>query len=300
MEDAELINENRIPINAYSEAFLCHMGISRNYFRSPEEVPTFIGDDGQGGCLSFRLPRLVVGTLIEEFDMVTKPNCAAKPLWCAAKSKFASERGQIVTESNDRTRLQITRQVSLEPCSIWRVRTIIFAWVDIFAIEWRAVGEAGWRTKVALTKVCRLHAAMSNWNAGGQAVLWGSSDVCLARVKAEAVEELHEKKLLTLPAAHGMPPRALMPTGLLIPNSPVTFAQLQFSLSFPVSVTSWNLFALEKEIPVEGRTSPELMEYQLRRATMSPKDIKLLGKLEDAGNVAYQVCSSERSRCHNI
>ncbi|GJW08817.1 hypothetical protein Tco_1571240 [Tanacetum coccineum] len=57
MEDAELINENRIPINAYSEAFLCHMGISRNYFRSPEEVPTFIGDDGQGGCLSFRLPR---------------------------------------------------------------------------------------------------------------------------------------------------------------------------------------------------------------------------------------------------
>ncbi|GKB93089.1 hypothetical protein Tco_0979226 [Tanacetum coccineum] len=29
MEDAELINENRIPINAYSEAFLCHMGISR-------------------------------------------------------------------------------------------------------------------------------------------------------------------------------------------------------------------------------------------------------------------------------
>ncbi|GJT74853.1 hypothetical protein Tco_1041578, partial [Tanacetum coccineum] len=47
MEDAELINENRIPINAYSEAFLCHMGISRNYFQSLEEVPTFIGDDGR-------------------------------------------------------------------------------------------------------------------------------------------------------------------------------------------------------------------------------------------------------------
>ncbi|GJY88826.1 hypothetical protein Tco_0503454 [Tanacetum coccineum] len=58
VEDAELINENRIPINAYSEAFLCHMGISRNYFRSPEEVPTFIGDDGLGGCLSFRLPQM--------------------------------------------------------------------------------------------------------------------------------------------------------------------------------------------------------------------------------------------------
>ncbi|GJV55520.1 hypothetical protein Tco_1456525 [Tanacetum coccineum] len=47
MGDAKLINENRIPINVYSEAFLCYMGISRNYFQSPEEVPTFIGDDGQ-------------------------------------------------------------------------------------------------------------------------------------------------------------------------------------------------------------------------------------------------------------
>ncbi|GJU36183.1 hypothetical protein Tco_1184537 [Tanacetum coccineum] len=47
MEDAELINENHIPINAYSEAFLCHMGISHNYFQRPEEVPTFIGDDGR-------------------------------------------------------------------------------------------------------------------------------------------------------------------------------------------------------------------------------------------------------------
>ncbi|GJZ09729.1 ribonuclease H-like domain-containing protein [Tanacetum coccineum] len=60
IEDAELINENRIPINAYSEAFLCHMGISRNYFQRPEEVPTFIGEDGRGGCLSFLLPHLVV------------------------------------------------------------------------------------------------------------------------------------------------------------------------------------------------------------------------------------------------
>ncbi|GJW54900.1 hypothetical protein Tco_0098985 [Tanacetum coccineum] len=43
----ELINGESIPINAYSEAFLCHMGISRNYFQRPEEVPTFIGEDGR-------------------------------------------------------------------------------------------------------------------------------------------------------------------------------------------------------------------------------------------------------------
>nr|GEX13241.1 transposase (putative), gypsy type [Tanacetum cinerariifolium] len=47
VEDAELINENHVPINAYSEAFLCHMGLSRNYFHSPEELPTFISDDGR-------------------------------------------------------------------------------------------------------------------------------------------------------------------------------------------------------------------------------------------------------------
>ncbi|GJR82806.1 hypothetical protein Tco_0153591 [Tanacetum coccineum] len=47
MEDAELINENRIPFNTYSEAFLFHMVISRNYFQRPEEVPTFIGEDGR-------------------------------------------------------------------------------------------------------------------------------------------------------------------------------------------------------------------------------------------------------------
>ncbi|GJX53976.1 hypothetical protein Tco_0282345 [Tanacetum coccineum] len=35
-------------------------------------------------------------------------------------------------------------------------------------------------------------------------------------------------------------------------------------------------------------------------ATVSPKDSELLGKLEEAGNAAYQVGSSERSRCHSI
>ncbi|GJV76980.1 hypothetical protein Tco_1508564 [Tanacetum coccineum] len=72
VEDAELINDNRIPINAYSEAFLCHMGISRNYFQSLEEVPTFIGDDGWGGCLSFLLLRSVVVVHLNKPKLVTE------------------------------------------------------------------------------------------------------------------------------------------------------------------------------------------------------------------------------------
>ncbi|GKF20331.1 hypothetical protein Tco_0068969 [Tanacetum coccineum] len=35
-------------------------------------------------------------------------------------------------------------------------------------------------------------------------------------------------------------------------------------------------------------------------ATVSPKDSELLGKLEEARNDAYQVGSSEQSRCHSI
>ncbi|GJS84136.1 hypothetical protein Tco_0750677 [Tanacetum coccineum] len=84
-----LLNENRHPINAYSEAFLCHMGISRNYFQSPEEVPTFIGDDGQGGCLSFLLPRLVVPKLRDRTVLSPSREIFEEPLletqgvpWC--------------------------------------------------------------------------------------------------------------------------------------------------------------------------------------------------------------------------
>lgn len=52
-DDAEMINANRIPINSYREEFLVHMGISRNYFQGPDEVPNFLNEDNRGGCLSF-------------------------------------------------------------------------------------------------------------------------------------------------------------------------------------------------------------------------------------------------------
>jgi hypothetical protein len=45
VDDAETINANRIPINSYPEEFLVHMGISRNYFQSPDEVPTFLDEN---------------------------------------------------------------------------------------------------------------------------------------------------------------------------------------------------------------------------------------------------------------
>ena len=58
--DADTINTNRIPISAYPEEFLVHMGISRNYFQPETEVPTFLYEDGRGGCLSFILFFLIL------------------------------------------------------------------------------------------------------------------------------------------------------------------------------------------------------------------------------------------------
>ncbi|GKA65578.1 hypothetical protein Tco_0765285 [Tanacetum coccineum] len=55
----ELINENRIPINAYSTKPSMPQGISRNYSKAPRGSATFIGDDIQGrACMSFLSPSL--------------------------------------------------------------------------------------------------------------------------------------------------------------------------------------------------------------------------------------------------
>ncbi|GJT36457.1 hypothetical protein Tco_0926876 [Tanacetum coccineum] len=89
-----------------------------------------------------------------------------------------------------------------------------------------------------------------------------------------------------------------------------------------------NPFALEKEIPLKELLEAHAIRLAKKRgggvkgkailcgvgaahiprsdgvpvsvATMSPKGSELLGKLEEAGNAAYQVGSSERSRCHSI
>ena len=87
-----------------------------------------------------------------------------------------------------------------------------------------------------------------------------------------------------------------------------------------------NPFALEKEIPLKESLEAHAMRLAKKKgvkgkailcgvgaahiprfdgvpvsvATVSPKDSDLLEKLEEAGNAAYQVDSSERGRCHSI
>ena len=55
LADAQTIDANRIPINPYPEEFLVYMGLSRSYFGGADEMPTFIDEEGRGGCSSLSI-----------------------------------------------------------------------------------------------------------------------------------------------------------------------------------------------------------------------------------------------------
>ncbi|GJT42393.1 hypothetical protein Tco_0951108 [Tanacetum coccineum] len=193
----------------------------------------------------------------------------------------------------------------------------------------------------------------------------------LARGKAEAVEELYEKKLLTVPAAQvpgynhnayeelvaameamkllELPhiaqlerdqdyPIGVIMAGLTLARHATEGAEVQpdyflkpdvAQLQVPIFACPrdiLNPFALEKEIPLKESLEAHAIRLAKKKrvkgkailcgvgaahiprsdgvpvsvATVSPKDSELLGKLEEAGNAAYQVGSSKRSRCHSI
>ncbi|GKF15694.1 hypothetical protein Tco_0057156, partial [Tanacetum coccineum] len=152
MEDAELIKENRIPINAYSEAFLCHMGISHNYFQSPEEVPTFIGNDGRGAAVGAQL-----------------------------RARLSNERGQSVQKDEEILLLKTQladAQAEAESSRSYAQKLVEEKMALLVKVEQERANSADYKASCHWVVKC-----------------------ALARGKVEAVEELHEKKLLTVPAA---------------------------------------------------------------------------------------------------
>ncbi|GJW75845.1 hypothetical protein Tco_0135215 [Tanacetum coccineum] len=269
IEDAELINENRIPINAYSEAFLCHMGISRNYFQRPEEVPTFIGEDGRGGCLSFLLPHLVVQStgVLAPTPLRSVPGETAEPPRLDATSVGSSEDADVAgaesearevdsglkrkraTSDDDAGTSKRVRHVSLglststeeetpdapptlaakevtetpppnveatsdssAPVTHAAQRKEILLRQTQLAIAAEAESSMSYAQNLGRGKngtACQGgYKAIScsllpyTFESHSQVSSFGDVVTCaLARGKAEAVEELHEKKLLTVPAA---------------------------------------------------------------------------------------------------
>ncbi|GJV76983.1 hypothetical protein Tco_1508567 [Tanacetum coccineum] len=193
----------------------------------------------------------------------------------------------------------------------------------------------------------------------------------LARGKAEAVEELHERRLLTVPAAQvpgynqkayeelvaameamkllELPhiaqlerdqdyPIGVIMTGLTLARHATEGAEAQpdyflkpdvSQLQVPIFASPrdiLNPFALEKEVPLKESLEAHAIRLAKKKgvkgkailcgvgaahlprsdgvpvsvATVSPKDSELLGKLEEAGDAAYQVGRPEQSRCHSI
>ncbi|GKC58929.1 hypothetical protein Tco_1086527 [Tanacetum coccineum] len=161
----------------------------------------------------------------------------------------------------------------------------------------------------------------------------------LARGKAEAVEELHEKRLLTVPAAQvpGYNDKAYEELVAAMEAMKLLelphIAQLERDQDYPIDVPIFsrprdilNPFALEREIPLKESLEAHAIRLAKKKgvkgkailcgvgaahiprsdgvpvsvATVLPKDSELLGKLEEAGDAAYQVGRSEQSRCHSI
>ncbi|GJY35539.1 hypothetical protein Tco_0420917 [Tanacetum coccineum] len=134
------------------------------------------------------------------------------------------------------------------------------------------------------------------------------SQCALARGKAEAVEELHEKKLLTVPAAQvpGYNDNAYeelvaaMETMKLLELPHI--AQLERDQDYPIDVIMAGLtlarhategaeaqpdYFLKPDMAQLQRTSPS-MESQLDVRLCAPKDSEHQGKLEEACDAAYQ------------
>ena len=193
----------------------------------------------------------------------------------------------------------------------------------------------------------------------------------LARGKAEAVEELHESQMLTVPIAEvpgyngdayaelvaAMEKMKLLelphiaqlerdqdyPIGVIMEGLTLARhtaegaeAQLDYFLKPDVSQLQvpvfarprdiLNPFALEKEIPLKESLEAHAMRLARKKgvkgkailcgldvthiprsdgvpvsvATVSPKDVDLLKKLEEVGGAARQVCSSGLKRTHSI
>ncbi|GKA51081.1 hypothetical protein Tco_0744277 [Tanacetum coccineum] len=197
MEDAELINENCIPINAYSEAFLCHMGISRNYFQSPEEVPTFNVRRRPG-----RIMELGLEPTEDESTNVLAPT----PL---AVYRRVTE---VMRDSAAKDTVGRLPQGRAESCESYLRSFLEEKMALLVKVEQERANSAHykaschWAVKYLEGGKNNHFAGLDEFRQRVEELLEKQEEkllklIALARGKAEAVEELHEKKLLTVPAA---------------------------------------------------------------------------------------------------
>ncbi|GJQ92878.1 hypothetical protein Tco_0004017 [Tanacetum coccineum] len=323
-----------------------------------------------------------VDQLMEEFDMVTAQQAA---LVAQLRARFSSERSQSVQKDEEILLLKTQladAQAEAESSRSYAQKLAEEKIALLVKVEQERANSADYKASC--------HWAMKYLEGSKNNHFAGLDEFCqrveellekqeeklrnscaLARGKAEAAEELHEKKLLTVRAAQvpGYNDNAYeelvaaMETMKLLELPHI--AQLERDQDYPIDVIMAGLtlarhategaeaqpdyflkpdvaqlqvpifarprdilnpFALEKEIPLKESLEAHAIRLAKKKgvkgkailcgvgaahiprsdgvpvsvATVSPKDSELLGKLEEAGDAAYQVGSSEQSRCHSI
>ncbi|GJU14773.1 hypothetical protein Tco_1142739 [Tanacetum coccineum] len=256
-----------ISYQRYSEAICTWISILN--FESPEEVPTFIGDDGLGGCLSFRLLQMDLFSVVHlsKPKLVTKGVRPLRDGAGAAAGKYGGAHNDLRLEhqrlsgtdvlapytgcmyrshaeppsqtnkrwvfrgghtlmrrANGTPPLNATggagraRFASEAASSVQKEEEILLLKTTVCRAQAEAESSRSYAQKLAEEKMVLLvkaeqeradaaeYKASCHW-----AVKYLEGEVkqsfgdvvkyALARGKAEAVEELHEKKLLTVPAA---------------------------------------------------------------------------------------------------
>nr|GEX90147.1 hypothetical protein [Tanacetum cinerariifolium] len=66
-DDYDVLVAHSAPFQKFSEPFLCLIEMSRNYTLDEDTYPTFLCDDGTGGCLSLYIVQLVVFELVFDY-----------------------------------------------------------------------------------------------------------------------------------------------------------------------------------------------------------------------------------------
>ncbi|GJX79838.1 hypothetical protein Tco_0327987 [Tanacetum coccineum] len=230
-----------------------------------------------------------VDQLMEELDMVTAQQAA---LVAQLRARLSRERGQSVQKDEE----------------------ILLLKTQLADAQAEAESSRSYAQKLAeekmalLVKVEQERADSADYKASCHWAVKYLEGCALARVSAEAWKVLNKEE------------------------ADSAGAQLERDQDYPIGFLSLlsrdilNPFALEKEIPLKESLEAHAIRLAKKKgvkgkailcgvgaahvprsdgvpvsvATVSPKDSELLGKLEEAGDAAYQVGSSERSRCHSI
>ncbi|GJZ41107.1 hypothetical protein Tco_0587993 [Tanacetum coccineum] len=290
-----------------------------------------------------------VDQLVEEFDTVTAQQAA---LVAQLRARFANERSQSIQKDEEILLLKAQLEFSqvrqslrglMHSTSRGKNGKLVKVEMSkrllrnykascLLAVKYLEGGKnkdifAGWddfRTKVEGLWRSRWISFASSVSCDDEelfVVRWVFGDVvkcALARGKAEAVEELHERRLLTVPAAQACLPEGAeaQPDYFLKPD----VSQLQVPI-FASPRDILNPFALEKEVPLKesleahairlakkkgvkgkailcgvGAAHTPVRMSTVRVATVSPKDCESWGSWRRLGMRPFLVGRSEQCR----